>query len=87
MLLHVRSHVSSKNSPNARTYGNLLRILCLLMISATVHYGAPTRRLVQTGMAERERRPSDLYGDLLPDGCVARMGTLRFRTGQSNQAV
>jgi WD40 repeat protein len=62
----------------------VLLVACLVIATEVppAHGQPPDADRNRSGIA-REPARTDLYGDPLPDGVIARLGTLRFRTGTS----
>jgi WD40 repeat protein len=55
--------------------------VCFLLNTVQAFQVSPTEVFAIARQGEHSQRRSDLYGDPLPRGAVARMGTLRFWTG------
>ena len=69
------------NGPRCWAFPHMLAIFFILMAWCRVAPGETSRGLVQAGKPEGPQTPVDLYGDRLPAGALARMGTLRFWLG------
>jgi WD40 repeat protein len=76
--------VSFRKVRSSMTY---LLGVCLLLNTAQPAQGSAPAIPATAGKGEEEQRRTDLYGDPLPHGALARMGTLRLWTGAPTRSI
>ena len=69
----------SNASLRARGYRERLAVLCIFVTAVHAAQGKEPAGFTEAGPGQRAQSRTDLYGDPLPAGAVARMGTVRFR--------
>ena len=78
---------SSTNVPHHRAFPQTRAIFIFLMAWCCLLQSEQSRALAQAGGPTRPQERIDLYGDRLPAGSIARLGTLRFWLGHPISSV